>query len=213
MKSSMLWGIIVLCLCSLNCYAGYIPLGTIRDGGGVGGTCMYVVTQAEFYWYGDPWTKLSWGNYTSADVGHTFYVDSHNANFSYFVSKLTNRADDDLRVRIGGRPGNGPDGGSYLLESEAIQKLVPTTYRDLAGYEIYNIGLTINSLTINWTDEPGPYGILGRVQMWYDVTYTINAIPEPATIALLALGGLLLRKRKEKSVSVSACGKEMYTHF
>jgi len=53
-----------------------------------------------------------------------------------------------------------------------------------------------NLLTGNWLDGSG-FSVTLLDQTGYDSVYSnINFIPEPATVALFGLGGLLLRRRK-----------------
>ena len=62
--------------------------------------------------------------------------------------------------------------------------------------DLDSIDLTGNLLTGNWLDDSS-FSITLQDQTGYDSVYSnINFVPEPATIALFGLGGLLLRKRK-----------------
>ncbi len=62
--------------------------------------------------------------------------------------------------------------------------------------DLDSIDLTGSLLTGNWLDDSS-FSITLLDQTGYDPVYSnINFVPEPATIALFGLGGLLLRKRK-----------------
>jgi len=59
-----------------------------------------------------------------------------------------------------------------------------------------SIDLTGNLLTGNWLDGSG-FSVTLLDQTGYDPVYSnINFVPEPATLALFGLGGLLLRKKR-----------------
>ncbi|MHC5061732.1 MAG: PEP-CTERM sorting domain-containing protein [Planctomycetota bacterium] len=62
--------------------------------------------------------------------------------------------------------------------------------------DLDSIGLNGNVLTGNWLDGSS-FSVTLQDQAGYDSVYSnINFIPEPATLALFSLAGLLLRKRK-----------------
>jgi hypothetical protein len=62
--------------------------------------------------------------------------------------------------------------------------------------DLDSIDLTGNLLTGNWLDGSG-FSVTLLDQSGYDSVYSnINFVPEPATVALFGLGGLLLRRRK-----------------
>jgi hypothetical protein len=62
--------------------------------------------------------------------------------------------------------------------------------------DLDSIGLNGNVLTGNWLDGSS-FSVTLQDQAGYDSVYSnINFIPEPATLALFGLGGLLLRKKK-----------------
>ena len=63
--------------------------------------------------------------------------------------------------------------------------------------DLDSIDLTGNLLTGDWLSGGGSFSITLQDQTGYDSVYSnINFVPEPATVALFGLGGLLLRKRK-----------------
>ena len=62
--------------------------------------------------------------------------------------------------------------------------------------DVDSINLAGNLLTGNWLDDSS-FSITLLDQTGYDSVYSnINFIPEPATISLFGLGGLLLRKKR-----------------
>ena len=63
--------------------------------------------------------------------------------------------------------------------------------------DLDSIDLTGNLLTGDWLSGGGSFSITLQDQTGYDSVYSnINFVPEPATLALFAIGALLLRKKK-----------------
>lgn len=195
-KQVVLMLTIVNCCLALSSYA--MPLGEINDSGGGGST--EIATSLRFSWetpegYEGERVSMYWEVVTPFDVGKTFRQSSATSeSFGFFASMLSSGTDDAFL--IGNYLPSGGGSGVANYESAFLSKFVPTQSVDFYGYEITEVGLTVDSLTI---DSPGqnPNGDGLWTDYSYDVTFTIYGIPEPATGLLLGLGGLaLLRKRK-----------------
>jgi len=136
--------------------------------------------------YHDPaYDPIIW-QLTEVDVGSTLYVYSSNPSFDECVDMFTNGEDDafwtDFRISAG---------GAWLgyMESSGITKYGVNGV-DFAGYIIESIALTVNQCIL---DSPGD-------SVWtnviFDGTISIYGVPEPTTIMMFGLGGLLLRRRR-----------------
>ena len=65
--------------------------------------------------------------------------------------------------------------------------------------DLDSIDLTGDLLTGDWLGGGGSFSITLLDQAGYDSVYSnINFVPEPATLLLLALGGLVLRRHRQK---------------
>ena len=63
--------------------------------------------------------------------------------------------------------------------------------------DVDSVNLTGDLLTGDWLDGGGSFSITLQDQTGYDSVYSnINFIPEPATVLMLGLGSLLLRRKR-----------------
>ncbi|NIT60734.1 MAG: PEP-CTERM sorting domain-containing protein [Aliifodinibius sp.] len=181
------------CILCSTCEAMPITLGEIQYDGR--GGASVIVSAVEFSWTDHGPTKLlDWGVVTPSDVGETFTQSPVTSpNFDFFASLLTSGTDDILCIQI-----YFPDHsyhGRQALESYWFNKFIQTENVDFYGWQVTEISLTVNSLTI---DTPGrnPNGDGIWTDCAYDVTFTIYGIPEPATVLLLAFGSLFLARKR-----------------
>lgn len=129
---------------------------------------------------------ISWGPITTTDVGRTFFASAAtDPHFSTLADLLTNGQNDLICRGCKTVPG-GAKCSKCSWESDCINNLISTGV-DFQGYMIETIGLTVNTCTIT----PETY-------LSYDLTYSINGIPEPTTLLLLGLGSLALLRRQTK---------------
>ena len=191
--------IIVNCCLALNSYAT-MPLGEMNWNGGVGGnginTGLVFLLQQSPYWIQE--FDMSWEIVKPLDVGKTFPRSSLTSeDFSFWASRLTNGTDDNviMAVRMGSVNGGGGATGGLESMPTLFNKFVPTQGVDFYGYEITEIDLTVNSLTV---DSPGRdwNGDGLWTDFYFDVTFTIYGVPEPTTVLLLGLGGLAVMRRR-----------------
>jgi hypothetical protein len=116
------------------------------------------------------------------DIGTTLIASSITSpDFDLFTNLLTNGVNDTLNLELFGCGGGEPDSNWLIAKGDVLK-----------AYKIDHYGLTINSLTIVtfqtsngfWTDVSG------------DFTFNVyGTIPEPATLSLLALGVVLVRRK------------------
>lgn len=124
--------------------------------------------------------------------------------YIYNTHGTANVEDDDYAYKAGEiipDVGSGWHSYDFALDSQAAS--LPTgwvggSYNDP---EHFNPGVTWASLMADvdqiqfWGLSPGEFGIFQNWQVGYD-NIRINAVPEPATLAILGLGAALIRKRK-----------------
>jgi len=191
------------------CCAGYsnaTVLGTIENNGagisrGTPHEIIFSIGYPTIFDSGWDWLiSFSW-DVTSDDVGETFFASAEtHENFDVFASFLTNGIDNFLHLKDNYSITKfGSELPSSQFESALINGIRDGV--DFEGYTIDSIALTVNELFfLDYALEPkSARGGFAIGNYSYDITYTINGaeVPEPATVFLLALGGLaLLRKRQ-----------------
>jgi hypothetical protein len=134
-----------------------------------------------------PDSGISW-DVTVNDVGKTFpATSSTDPYFDEVVSLLTNGQPDLIESSCWMIPtGGGNATGTY---DYFITKTYPAEpYTDFQGFEITEITLTVNGQETIYIDN--------RPLCHLDTTYRIYGVPEPATMILFGLGGIMLLRKK-----------------
>ena len=179
--------------------ANYTPEVSFAGGGGA--NSIFDAFDVDVWLYrgmGEPRSATIFDSViiTSADVGSTYLAtSSSDTGFNDVVSWLTNGIEDRFMLFFFYiSPGYGSGiGGSGIGRGETdIFAGVTLNGTDLGGYDIEAIAMRVESL---WFDSPGsnPNGDGIWTDFGYDLTFTF--IPEPATILLVGLGAVVLRKK------------------
>jgi hypothetical protein len=174
----------VLCLLSAQATAGLIA--ELHDSWG--GDSLLNANAVTFQlWYSDSYfvpdpiqgTIIDWPTINVREsIGKTFSLNrGDDPDFDTFVSYLTNGVDDHFRfnIRVDGNDNTSGEDESWCIGKTDPYRSLNTNGIDMQGFTIEWIDLTINS---------------GN-----DFAYRFYGTPEPCTLALLGLGGLLIRKR------------------
>ena len=193
---------LTLVLCSLANRAAALDLAVfdiISEGGSM--SDMTGVQVTIFDQSGGPmgWPAYRLGDYltiTPADVGSTFTITAGtDVDFTAFLAMITNGNDDGFGYSVAGVPtfssvgfswteGNLFDAGTRAFGPGNFTSIGQLAGPDFAGYQISAVRLTINTFDLTsgggWNSHN------------FRATATIVAVPEPGTLASVAMGVALL---------------------
>jgi len=131
------------------------------------------------------------------DVGDTLFHDAESdPGFSGVVDYLINGQHDYVGIHFLG-------GGRNITE-DAMTDAMGIQQVDFFGYDITRIGLTVHYLTF---DTPGsnPNGDGIWTDYSYEVSTSFYGIPEPSTLLLLCLGGVIVRRKRRGGIKNLRC--------
>lgn len=181
--------LVAVCICSPSLFASDYLLGTWQLSS-FGGSSYIAATEEPMFFKirRGPVTfaSISW-MISENDIGNTLFADAESdPGFDNVVSYLTNGQEEFMTIFF-------LYGGSGIRESE-FTDVIGIPQIDFQGYNITRIGLTLNDLFLSTPGQnPNDDGV------WTDYSYDASIsfyVPEPATLLLLSLGGLILRKKK-----------------
>ena len=150
------------------------------------------------YLDGSTHRHTTWFDLTARDVGTTAYAtaDTH-PEFSSLAALLTNGINEEFCPLLLWPEGNtGRVGtGMPFWESE-IDKTVSSS-PDFAGLDIGTIAFTLDQFNYQYPyDHPYIPEPAHHLNYAFTISFYSDIVPEPTTLLLLGLGGLLIRKRK-----------------
>jgi len=167
-----------------------VLLGTSSYAGSAGGSGVFNELECGFgeaYHSGDgefyPGLQLLSWTVSLEDIGKTLYIfPEMDSDYNYMSSLLTNGVTDHLTYFIQNVAYVQPDN---LLSGQNV---------DFVGHSVDSISLTVNNMTFQHVGNV----VYPFTDYTYDVTFSFweGQVPEPTTIILLGLSGLILRSKK-----------------
>jgi hypothetical protein len=136
------------------------------------------------------------------DVGQTFTVDSTTTpNWSAVTAFLTDGINDRLAIIEGSMGIGAGDGDAESLFAKAGQGV------DFKGYVVSNLSITLDSFSSRIVPEQGGFNFNNA-----GMTISVfgEAVPEPSTNGLLALGVLGLVLQALRRIRIWSCSREPY---
>lgn len=192
-RTSLRISMFIVAVCVLASSASADLIGTISIQGGFHSAESNILTVAIRDNY--PLQYEMYVENTLADVGieRSILYSHSSASTNYFTSTLTNGIDNLMYIfeQAGAHDAGGSGGGLVASESHFIDNIVNPSGPDFYGYTITDVTFEMHNLAFN-----APLPINGWTGILWEGTYRFyGVVPEPTTIMLLGLGGLVLRRR------------------
>ena len=140
-----------------------------------------------------------WFDLTGSDVGKTAYATNQtHANFAKLSSLLIDGTNQMFIAVLWwpedewGRTGD----GEPFWENQIIKTV--STYPDFTGLNVGTIAITLEQFDYQypWYEPHDPGATWHHLDYAFTVSFYSDVIPEPTTLLLLGMGGVLIRKRK-----------------
>ncbi|RYG37273.1 PEP-CTERM sorting domain-containing protein [bacterium] len=142
----------------------------------------------------DAGTSAVKGNGASKSITLNYTVTSTDQLVGYQFSPLGTafRGDVNASVSHGAQTDN--YSWSSPLSAPAVSDLAQPASKTLSGLYTYNVATTIDLSTLSATPR-NRVGVAALTQ--YNVSYETQAVPEPASLVALAIGGLAIARRRK----------------
>ncbi|RYG48565.1 PEP-CTERM sorting domain-containing protein [bacterium] len=134
------------------------------------------------------------GNGASKFITVNYTVSSTDQLVGYQYSPLGTAFRGDVRSTVSHNAQSDDYQWSSPLSAPAVSDLEQKPAESLSGLFTYNVAATINLDTLSATPK-NKLGVAALTQ--YNIAYETQAVPEPASLVALAIGGLAMARRRK----------------